>query len=73
MSLFDELKRRNVFKVAFAYVVLAWLMAQVSRLNDMTESDRSDVLALLCGPERFLTSWQPAPETCERYQKEGRK
>lgn len=30
MSLFKELKRRKVFKVAVAYVVLAWLVMQVS-------------------------------------------
>jgi len=30
MSFFDELKRRNVFKVGIAYVVVAWLLLQVS-------------------------------------------
>ena len=30
MSLFSELKRRNVFKVAVAYVIVAWLLLQVS-------------------------------------------
>ena len=29
-GLFEELKRRNVFKVGTAYVVLAWLLAQVT-------------------------------------------
>ena len=29
MSLFDELKRRNVFKVGIAYLIIAWLMLQV--------------------------------------------
>jgi len=29
MSFFDELKRRNVFRVAIAYTVVAWLIAQV--------------------------------------------
>jgi hypothetical protein len=29
-SFFTELKRRNVFKVGVAYVVLAWVMIQVS-------------------------------------------
>ena len=29
MSLFAELKRRNVFRVGIAYVVLAWLLLQV--------------------------------------------
>ena len=32
MSLFDELKRRNVFRVAIAYTVTAWLVAQVAEL-----------------------------------------
>ena len=32
LSLFDELKRRNVFKVAIAYVVVAWLVTQVLQL-----------------------------------------
>jgi len=30
MSLFEELKRRNVFKVAVAYIIVAWLLLQVS-------------------------------------------
>ena len=29
MSLFDELKRRNVFRVAFAYLVVGWLLTEV--------------------------------------------
>ncbi len=29
MSLFEQLKRRNVFKVGIAYLVVAWLIAQV--------------------------------------------
>ena len=32
MSFFNELKRRNVFKVGIAYVVVAWLVAQVLQL-----------------------------------------
>jgi len=32
LSLFQELKRRNVFRVTIGYVVLAWLMAQVADL-----------------------------------------
>jgi len=32
MSLFDELKRRNVFRVAVAYTVITWLLAQVADL-----------------------------------------
>lgn len=30
MSLFDELKRRNVFKVATAYVVVGWLLTEIA-------------------------------------------
>ena len=30
MSLFNELKRRNVFRVGFAYIVMAWLVLQVA-------------------------------------------
>src|SRR3990172_5490773 len=29
MSLFDELKRRNVFRVGIAYLVLGWVLLQV--------------------------------------------
>ena len=29
MSLFSELKRRNVFRVATAYIVVSWLVIQV--------------------------------------------
>jgi adenylate cyclase len=32
LSLFNELKRRNVFKVGVAYVVISWLVAQVLQL-----------------------------------------
>ncbi len=32
MTLFEELKRRNVFKVGIAYLVIAWLLAQVLQL-----------------------------------------
>jgi len=30
MSFFEELKRRNVFRVGAAYVVIAWLLIQVA-------------------------------------------
>ena len=32
MSLFNELKRRNVFRVGAAYVIGAWLLAQIADL-----------------------------------------
>jgi TolB-like protein/Tfp pilus assembly protein PilF len=41
MSLFNELKRRNVFRVATAYVVAAWLILQVTDiiLNNVEAPD----------------------------------
>ena len=30
MSLCDELKRRDVFKISLAYVILVWLIMQVA-------------------------------------------
>ena len=38
MTLFNELKRRNVFKVAIAYIVVSWLLLQVADvvLNNIT-------------------------------------
>jgi len=32
MSLFEELKRRNIFRVAFAYLIAGWLVLQVAEL-----------------------------------------
>ena len=32
MSFIEELKRRNVFKVSFAYIIISWLLAQVADL-----------------------------------------
>ena len=32
MSFFEELKRRNVFRVAVDYVVVGWLLLQVSEI-----------------------------------------
>jgi len=41
MSLFNELKRRNVFRVAIAYVIVAWLVMQIADvvLNNITAPD----------------------------------
>ncbi len=41
MSFFNELKRRNVFKVAIAYIVMAWLVMQVTDviLNNIEAPD----------------------------------
>ncbi len=32
MGLFDELKRRNVFRVAIGYIITAWLLCRVRNL-----------------------------------------
>ena len=32
MGMFDELKRRNVFRVSVAYLIVAWLVAQIADL-----------------------------------------
>ena len=41
MSLFNELKRRNVFRVAIAYLVVVWLVMQISDvvLNNISAPD----------------------------------
>jgi TolB-like protein/Flp pilus assembly protein TadD len=41
LALFDELKRRNVFKVGIAYIVMAWLVLQVTDviLNNVEAPD----------------------------------
>ena len=41
MSLFNELKRRNVFRVVIAYVIVAWLVMQIADvvLNNITAPD----------------------------------
>ncbi|MDX1507864.1 MAG: hypothetical protein R3358_06270, partial [Woeseiaceae bacterium] len=54
MSLFDELKRRNVFRIATAYVVASWLIIQVADtvLRDFGLSDdgyRLLVIVLVIG------------------------
>jgi TolB-like protein len=48
----------------------ARFQAQVSRLADLVSNERREILTMLCGPESILTSWQPAPATCEIYRQE---
>ena len=63
MSLFKELKRRNVFRVALIYGVLAWLIVQISAtmesaLNLPVWFDTLVVSLLLLGfPIALLLSW----------------
>ena len=63
MSLFNELKRRNVFRVGAAYLVVAWLLVQVvDTLGDMfalpDAFGRGVVILLAIGfPIALLISW----------------
>ena len=50
--IFDSLKDNPAFQ------------AQMSRQRDLIDADRKEILAMLCGPETILTTWEPAPETC---------
>ena len=51
MNLFNELKRRNVFRVGIAYTVAAWLLLQVTDIVfpriGLPESAVTLVIALL--------------------------
>ena len=46
-AFFSELKRRNVYKVAVAYAVLAWLFAEVASVLLSTFEERSSLLTVL--------------------------
>jgi len=35
MSIIEELRRRNVFRVGIAYVVITWLLLQVADVVDI--------------------------------------
>jgi len=39
--------------------------AQVARHRDLVDADRKQIVALLCGPDSILTTWETAPETCQ--------
>lgn len=80
MSLFDELKRRNVFKVAIAYAVTAWLVLQVAdvTLNNITAPAwifRVLLLFLAIGfPIALIFAWayELTPEGIKREEKVDR-
>ena len=63
MSFIDELKRRNVFKVAIAYAIVAWLIAQVTELalDSFSAPDwvmKTVLLLLVLGfPLALLLAW----------------
>ena len=74
MSLFNELKRRNVFKVAIAYIVVAWFVLQVGDvvLNNIAAPDwLFKVLMLFLGigfPFAIIFAWafEMTPEGLKR-------
>ena len=74
MSFFDELKRRNVFKVSIAYIVVAWLLLQVADviLNNVQAPDwvfQVIMLVLAIGfPVIVLFAWafEMTPEGLKR-------
>jgi len=74
MSFFNELKRRNVFRVGIAYVVVAWLLLQVSDVilnNVEAPSWVFDVILLLIAiglPLILLFAWafELTPEGLKR-------
>ncbi len=63
MSLFKELKRRNVIRVAAAYLIIGWLLAQVSTtleaaLNLPPWFDTMVVTVMLIGfPIALIIAW----------------
>jgi TolB-like protein len=63
MSLFNELKRRNVFRVGIAYIVAAWLLMQIADvvLNNITAPEWVfQVIMLVLGlgfPLALIFAW----------------
>jgi len=63
MKLFEELKRRNVFRVAGVYAVVGWLLAQAAIVLETTLKlpdwfDSAIVAALLIGfPVAMILAW----------------
>jgi len=74
MTLFAELKRRNVFRVGFAYVVVSWLALQVCDvvLNNIEAPDwvfQAIMLLLAIGfPMALVFAWafEMTPEGLKR-------
>ena len=42
MKIFAELKRRNVFRVGIAYLVVAWLVLQAENSEENSEEENSE-------------------------------
>ena len=74
MSFIDELKRRNVFRVGFAYVIVAWLLLQVAdvvldNIEAPTWVFQAIILVLVIGfPVALLFAWafELTPEGLKR-------
>ncbi len=74
MSFFDELKRRNVFRVGVAYAIVAWLLLQVAdvvldNIDAPTWVFQSILLLLIIGfPLALLFAWafELTPEGLKR-------
>jgi hypothetical protein len=69
MSIFAELKRRNVIRVAVAYVITAWLILQVAdvvlgNIDAPGRAFRTILLVLVLGfPRAMLFAWRGQPDT----------
>jgi hypothetical protein len=74
MSIFAELKRRNVYKVAVAYAVVAWLLIQIATqvfpfFEIPNWAVRLVVLAIVIGfPVALVIAWafEPTPQGLKR-------
>ena len=56
MSLFDELKRRNVIRMAGLYLLGAWLIVQVASADSFLRTiGLADDQLKLSAPERYAT------------------
>ena len=74
MSFFDELKRRNVIRVGFAYIIVGWVIAQIAEFafENFGAPDwvlKSVVVVLLLGlPLALLFAWafEMTPEGLKR-------
>jgi hypothetical protein len=69
----QEFKRRRVFRALVGYGLEWPRFARLQRRSDLREMvrrldaalavQRTQVVAMLCGPQRRSDTWQPAPGT----------
>jgi hypothetical protein len=64
-KLFAELKRRNVYKVAIAYAVVAWLLMQIATqvFSISRDSELADPVGLHRRTDEYMTSPREAYRT----------